>query len=117
MGAVRTVSDGGGMISCDPNARPELMRNPDTRDAMFEVMERSHILLPSTSDLDFLYPELSEEAAVGKLLNANAQIIAVKRGAGGVTIVGNGDNSTPVEIQSFINTHSPKANSSKERIA
>ena len=175
MGAVRTVSDGGGMISCDPNARPELMRNPDTRDAMFEVMERSHILLPSTSDLDFLYPELSEEAAVGKLLNANAQIIAVKRGAGGVTIVGNGErhdfdghtveeidptgagdcfcgtfvslvaqgaplfdagrqanaagaiavtrrgpmegNSTPVEIQSFINTHSPKANSSKERIA
>lgn len=91
MRAVRSVSDGGGMISCDPNARPELMSNPATRDAMFEVMERSHILLPSTSDLEFLYPDLSEDTAVEKLLNANAQIVAVKRGAAGVTIVGNGE--------------------------
>jgi len=61
MDAVRHVSDGGGLISCDPNARPELMSDPATRDAMFEVMERSYCLLPSTSDLDFLYPDLSED--------------------------------------------------------
>lgn len=91
MDAVRSVGDGGGLISCDPNARPELMNDPVTRDAMFEVMERSSILLPSTSDLDFLYPDLSEDAAVDKLLNANADIVAVKRGAGGVTIVSNGE--------------------------
>ncbi|WP_377510776.1 sugar kinase [Octadecabacter sp. R77987] len=91
MDAVRSVGDGGGLISCDPNARPELMNDPVTRDAMFEVMESSSILLPSTSDLDFLYPDLSEDAAVEKLLNANADIVAVKRGAGGVTIVSNGE--------------------------
>lgn len=88
---VRTVSDGGGLISCDPNARPELMSDPTTRNAMFEVMERSYCLLPSTSDLDFLYPELSEEAAIKKFLNANAEIIAVKRGAGGATILSHGE--------------------------
>lgn len=88
---VRTVSDGGGLISCDPNARPELMSNPTTRNAMFEVMERSYCLLPSTSDLDFLCPELSEEAAINKFLNANAEIIAVKRGAGGATILSRGE--------------------------
>lgn len=91
MDAVRRVADGRGVISCDPNARPELMRDPVTRDAMFEVMERSSILLPSTSDLDFLYPDLSEDAAVDKLLAANADIVAVKRGAAGVTIVGRGE--------------------------
>lgn len=88
MDTVHRVSDGGGMISCDPNARPELMSNPVTRDAMFDVMERSTILLPSTSDLDFLYPDLSEADAVEKLLNANADIVAVKRGGAGVTVVG-----------------------------
>lgn len=89
--AVRSVGDGGGLISCDPNARPELMNDSLTRDAMFEVMERSAILLPSTSDLDFLYPDMSEDAAVDKLLNANADIVAIKRGAVGVTIVGRGE--------------------------
>lgn len=89
--AVRSVGDGGGLISCDPNARPELMNDPVTRDAMFEVMERSAILLPSTSDLDFLYPDKSEDAAVDQLLNANADIVAVKRGASGVTVVGRGE--------------------------
>lgn len=57
---------------------------------MHEVMERSYCLLPSTSDLQFLYPDLSEDAAIEKLLSANAEIIAIKRGDAGVTIVGDG---------------------------
>ena len=91
MGAVRSVLDGGGRISCDPNARPELMRDPAARDAMAEVMDQSYCLLPSTSDLSFLYPDLSEGAAIDKLLQAKAEVVALKRGAGGVTIVGRGE--------------------------
>ena len=91
MGAVRAVASAGGRITCDPNARPELMNNSSARDALFEVMNRSHCLLPSTSDLNFLFPELSEDAAVDKLLNATAEIIAIKRGANGATIVGHGE--------------------------
>lgn len=91
MNAVRAVSDGGGLISCDPNARPELLSDPDARTAMLEVMERSHILLPSTSDLKFLYPDLSEDKAIEELLTAKAEIVAVKRGAAGATIVGKGE--------------------------
>jgi sugar/nucleoside kinase (ribokinase family) len=52
-------------------------------------MERSYCLLPSTSDLQFLYPDLDEDTAVERLLNTNAKIVAVKRGAAGATIVGN----------------------------
>lgn len=89
--AARDVSDAGGWITCDPNARPELMSDRSAMDAVHEVMERSYCLLPSTSDLQFLYPDLAEDAAVDKLLCANAEIVAVKRGAGGVTIVGMGE--------------------------
>ena len=88
--AARSVSEAGGWITCDPNARPELMSDPSITAAMHEIMERSYCLLPSTSDLQFLYPDLSEEAAVERLLGAGPEVIAVKRGAGGATIIGHG---------------------------
>ena len=89
MQTVQRISDGGGWITCDPNARPELMKDQAALTAMHEVMERSYCLLPSTSDLQFLYPDLDEDTAVERLLNTNAKIVAVKRGAAGATIVGN----------------------------
>ncbi len=91
MPVVRSVSDAGGWITCDPNARPELMRDTATLDAIRDVMDRSYCLLPSTSDLKFLYPDLNEDTAVNKLLDAKAEIIAIKRGADGATIVGYGE--------------------------
>jgi len=91
MQAVRDVSGAGGRITCDPNARPELMSDPATLDAMHEVVERSYCLLPSTSDLSFLCPDLSEDAAIDKLLSANAEIIALNRGADGATVLGRGE--------------------------
>ena len=93
MATVRNVDDAGGQISCDPNARPELMRDTAVRDALHEVMERSTCLMPSTSDLDFLFPDLSEDAAIDQLLsaNANAEVIVIKRGAAGATVVGGGE--------------------------
>jgi sugar/nucleoside kinase (ribokinase family) len=91
MQTVRTVDDAGGNISCDPNARPELMRDISVKNALTEVMERSTCLMPSTSDLAFLFPDLSEDAAVDHLLKAKADVIVIKRGARGATVVGNGD--------------------------
>ncbi len=90
MDMVRTINDAGGNISCDPNARPELMRDGDVKGALGEVMKRSTCLMPSISDLAFLFPDLSEDAAVQRLLNAKAEVIVIKRGAGGATVVGDG---------------------------
>ena len=90
MTLVRDVDRAGGKVSCDPNARPELMRNEVVRTAMQHIMERSYCLMPSTSDLDFLFPELSEEQAVAKMLEAKAEVIVVKRGAQGATVVADG---------------------------
>lgn len=91
MSAMDHVLTHGGKICCDPNARPELMTDPDSRAALWQVIEQSHVLMPSTSDLDFLFPDLNEAAAVDRLLQAKAEIIVIKRGAGGVTVVGNGE--------------------------
>jgi len=90
MTLVRDVDHAGGKVSCDPNARPELMRNEVVRTAMQHIMERSYCLMPSTSDLDFLFPELSEDQAVAKMLEAKAEVIVVKRGAQGATVVADG---------------------------
>lgn len=91
LATVRDVDEGGGQISLDPNARPDLMRDDAVRTVLAEIMERSTCLLPSTSDLAFLFPDLSEEAAVDHLLNAKAEFIALKRGAAGATVVGRGE--------------------------
>ncbi|MEO9898333.1 MAG: sugar kinase [Paracoccaceae bacterium] len=87
MTTLRTVDSAGGKISCDPNARPELMRDTAVRDAMTEAMEKSTYLMPSTSDLDFLFPDMSEDAAIEQLLMSKAEVIVIKRGALGATVV------------------------------
>jgi len=84
---VRRVDTAGGKISCDLNARPELTRDDAVRDALVEVMDRSTYLMPSTSDLTFLFPDLSESAAIEKLFQSKAEVIVIKRGAAGATIV------------------------------
>lgn len=91
MPAVRAISDAGGSISCDPNARPSLMQDRAASHALNEVMERSFCLLPSTSDLSFLFPDLSEDAAIERLLRTDARIVAIKRGSGGATVFSGGE--------------------------
>ncbi|MBV6658262.1 MAG: sugar kinase [Devosiaceae bacterium] len=86
--AVDTVSKDGGTISCDPNVRPELMRDAAAKAAVMDAVSRSAIVMPSTSDLEFLYPGLSEDQAIARLMENGAQIVAVKRGADGATVIG-----------------------------
>ena len=48
MSLVHKVDAGGGAITCDPTARPELMRDAAIQDALKDVMDRSSCLMPST---------------------------------------------------------------------
>ena len=90
MMTVRHVLKNGGQICCDPNARPELMRDAAASDALREVVAQSQILMPSTSDLGFLFPDLDEAAAVEQLFQSKAEVVVVKRGAEGATVVSDG---------------------------
>tara|TARA_B100001057_G_scaffold308405_1_gene308520 strand:- start:1977 stop:2924 length:948 start_codon:yes stop_codon:yes gene_type:complete len=89
---IKRVSEAGGSVSFDPNARPELLADPDAREAIFAVMEQSTYLLPSTSDLHILYPKLSEDQALEKLLAAHVKIVVLKRGAEGIRLVAQGQH-------------------------
>ncbi len=91
MGLVAEVDQAGGKITCDPNARPELMRDDAVTAALNDVMAKSFCLMPSTSDLGFLYPGVSEEIAIETMLAAKADIVALKRGAEGATVVSKGE--------------------------
>lgn len=91
LAAIDTVLARGGRITADPNARPELMRDAAARQALERVVAQSHWLMPSTSDLGYLFPDLSEDAAVERLLAASAEIVALKRGDRGATVVGRGE--------------------------
>tara|TARA_A200000113_G_scaffold200554_1_gene193827 strand:+ start:130 stop:1077 length:948 start_codon:yes stop_codon:yes gene_type:complete len=84
---VKNVSQAGGNVSFDPNARPELLADPATREAIYAMMAQSTYILPSISDLNFLYPNLSEDQALEKLLAAHVKIVALKRGAEGARII------------------------------
>lgn len=77
----------GGRLSCDPNMRPELMRDDAVLEALDDIMKKCTYLLPSTSDLGHLFPDLSEEAAISRLLSYSADAVAVKRGSAGALVV------------------------------
>lgn len=85
------VRERGGKISCDPNARAELMRDQEGRDMLFRMMQECSYLFPSTSDLEFLFPGNSEEESIDQLLSYGAEILALKRGSQGAVIVCNQD--------------------------
>lgn len=76
----------GGRISCDPNARAELMNDPEIKRVLTKTLEQSSYLFPSESDLEFLYPELSQQDAITHLLNSGVETIALTRGEKGSTI-------------------------------
>jgi sugar/nucleoside kinase (ribokinase family) len=90
MAAVEAVASRGGRICCDPNARPEIMRDEEGRAALETIIAQSFCLMPSTGDLDFLYPGLGESAAIDRLLERSAEVVVVKRGAEGASVISKG---------------------------
>jgi len=82
----------GGKISCDPNARPELMSDVEVKSALTKLIAKSSYLFPSNSDLEFLYPGCSEQQAIEKLLDLGVETIALTRGEKGSIIFSKGND-------------------------
>lgn len=81
-----TVIEQGGQISCDPNARPELMNDAEVKSVLTRLIAKSSYLFPSDSDLEYLYPDCSEEQAIAELLAIGVETIALTRGHEGSII-------------------------------
>ena len=84
----------GGLLSCDPNVRPELMGDPVVKTVLTRLIEKSSYLFPSDTDLEFLYPDLTQQRAIAHLLNTGVQAIALTRGEQGSTIFS--ENTDPL---------------------
>ncbi len=99
--AVDAVIARGGKICCDPNARPEIMSNPEAFASLKEIVSKSSILLPSTADLTYLYPGLSEAEAIHEVFNSGAELVVLKRGSDGVLVSSASESFelTPFEVE------------------
>jgi len=86
----------GGQISCDPNARPELMSDPTVKTALTSLIAKSSYLFPSHSDIEFLYPDLTESQAIDTLMGLGVETIALTQGEQG-SIIFTKDNA-PISL-------------------
>ena len=95
----------GGQLSCDPNARPELMNDPEVKIALLNLIEKSSYLFPSDSDLEFLYPDLSLDDAISNLFEKGVETLALTCGNQGAAIYTSPD--TVFRLQSCLLYTSP----------
>lgn len=81
----------GGSLSCDPNARVELMSNTDARVALDRIIDRSSYIFPSEDDLPYLCPDKSESDAIKDLLARGIKTIVLTRGKAGCSVYSRDD--------------------------
>ncbi len=62
------------------------MRDVAGNSALTNLIAKSSYLFPSNSDLEFLYPDCSEQQAIAKLIDQGIDTIALTRGEHGAVI-------------------------------
>jgi tagatose kinase len=77
---------GGGVISLDPNLRPELLPVERIRDVCAAILERARIVMPSGEELVTLTGAETPEAGAQMLLSQGVEIVALKQGEQGSTL-------------------------------
>jgi fructokinase len=86
-------------ISFDPNIRPELTGPPEVRQALWETLETCDLFLPSQADLQFFYPNVSNDEFIRKVLDRpSLEAVVLKRGAEGSEYV---DRKQRIEARAF----------------
>lgn len=77
----------GTLISFDPNIRPSIVgSHEDVLPRFEELASRVDVLKLSDVDADWLYPDLSEEAQVDRLLDLGPSLVAMTRGGDGAIL-------------------------------
>ena len=97
--AIETVAaqvlEKGGILSCDPNARVELMDNRDAKSALDRIIDKCDYLFPSEADLAFLFPGKSEHDAIGELLGRGIGTVVLTKGESGCCVFEK-EKTTPI---------------------
>jgi len=85
--ACETVREAGGLISFDPNLRPELLGGEEAlREVCAPVLGAAHAVLPSGREAELLTGVTGLDRACQTLLDRGATVVALKRGARGCSV-------------------------------
>jgi len=88
--AIETVAtqvlEQGGKLSCDPNARVELMDNEEAKSALNSIIDKCDYLFPSEADIPYLSPGKSESEAIDALLDRGIGTVVLTKGESGCSI-------------------------------
>jgi tagatose kinase len=76
----------GGVISLDPNLRPELLPVERIRAVCEPILARARVVMPSGEELTGLTGAATPEEGARGLLERGVEIVALKRGAAGSTL-------------------------------
>jgi len=83
--AMRAVKAGGGMVSLDPNLRPELLGIEKVREIVSPILEVCDIVLPSGEEASMLAGVKDPDEACRELLG-KAKVVALKMGSEGCRV-------------------------------
>jgi len=84
--AVRLCKQRGGMVSFDPNVRPELLGVEAVQALCEPVLASCDVLLPSGAEATMLSGDTDEETACQNLVASGIPIVVLKRGAQGCSV-------------------------------
>lgn len=100
--ALQLAKSAGRKISFDPNLRPELMPVEETIEVYAPFIEAADLLLPTREEAHSLTGASDDDSAAEQLMQNPVTILALKRGAEGCTIYGQGKRfdspGYPVEV-------------------
>ncbi len=86
--AVGFAKAAGGRVSFDPNLRPELLGGEEAlRRICGPVVEAAHVVLPSGAEAELLSGVSGADEACRALLDRGPEVVALKRGAEGCTVI------------------------------
>ena len=83
--AAKLVKSNGGSVSFDPNIRKEVVRDPDVRRALGEILGFCDLFLPSGEELTLLTGSATPDAALRELMALGVGAVVLKQGAAGAT--------------------------------
>ena len=96
--AIGLVKRRGGIISFDPNIRPEILSSPGMREALRSILEQTDVFLPSGDEVTLLVDAQTEAEAIEPLLALGIREIVVKHGSAGCTYY---DHSCRLDVPAF----------------
>ncbi len=102
----RLVESHDGLVSLDPNIRPQMIDDRDRWDHFHtRWLDRTHIYRASDEDAEWIWPGRSAESCAAELLDRGVVAVLVTRGGDGVAVfTADGSFSVPSEPVEVVDT-------------